>query len=67
MKQAGISVENSNTIVSMTEHAGYVWPSYGVAALVLIGLVVVSLRAFRKSRAELERLEAQMPGKSDEA
>ncbi|MBO6949102.1 MAG: heme exporter protein CcmD [Rhodospirillales bacterium] len=53
--------------MSMTEHAGYVWPSYGIAALVLIGLVVLSLRAFRKSRDELERLEAQMPGKSDEA
>lgn len=60
-------MENSNTIMSMTEHAGYVWPSYGIAALVLIGLVVLSLRAFRKSRDELERLEAQMPGKSDEA
>lgn len=60
-------MENSNTIMSMTEHAGYVWPSYGIAALVLIGLVVLSLRAFRKSRDELERLESQMPGKSDEA
>ncbi|MBO6521717.1 MAG: heme exporter protein CcmD [Rhodospirillales bacterium] len=51
----------------MTKHAGYVWPSYGIAALVLVGLVVLSLRALKRTRAELERIEAQMPRDKDEA
>lgn len=60
-------MNNTETILSMTKHAGYVWPSYGIAALVLVGLVVLSLRALKRTRAELERIEAQMPRDKDEA
>jgi len=59
-------VNNADSILAMTKHAGYVWPSYAIAAVVLIGLVVVSLCALKRTRAELERIEAQLPGKSDE-
>jgi heme exporter protein CcmD len=50
----------------MTKHAGYVWPSYAIAAVVLVGLVVLSLAALKRTRAELDRIEAQMPRESDE-
>ena len=51
----------------MTEHGAYVWPTYGLAAVVLIGLVVLSLRALGRSRAELERIELETGRQRDEA
>lgn len=60
-------MNNTDTILSMTKHAGYVWPSYGITALVLVGLVVLSLRALTRTRAELEQIEAQIPRGADEA
>ncbi len=57
-------MSNTDSILSMTEHGAYVWPSYGIVALVLIGLVVVSLRALKNTRAALDRAEAR--GESDQ-
>ncbi len=59
-------MNNADSILSMTKHAGYVWPSYAIAAVVLVGLVVLSLAALKRTRAELDRIEAQMPRESDE-
>jgi heme exporter protein D len=42
----------------MGGYAAYIWPAYGVAAIVLIGLLLVSLRGLRAREAELTRLEA---------
>ena len=60
-------MNDTNSILSMTEHGAYVWPTYGLAAVVLIGLVVVSLRALGRSRAELERKELETGRQRDEA
>ncbi len=57
---------DTNSILSMTEHGAYVWPTYGLAAIVLIGLVIISLRALSRSRAELERAEQQFGRQRDE-
>jgi len=51
-------VSNTDSILSMTEHAAYVWPSYGIVAVVLIGLVVVTVRALKNTRAALDRAES---------
>ncbi|MGJ3259642.1 MAG: heme exporter protein CcmD [Rhodospirillales bacterium] len=59
-------MNNADSILSMTKHASYVWPSYAIAAVVLVGLVVLSLAALKRTRAELDRIEAQMPRESDE-
>jgi heme exporter protein D len=40
----------------MGGYAAYVWPAYGFAALVLIGLLVRSWRGARRRAAELEQL-----------
>jgi heme exporter protein D len=40
----------------MGGYAAYVWPAYGVAALVLIALLVHSWRNARRRAAELEQL-----------
>lgn len=45
--------------LAMGGYARYVWPAYGVAIVVLGGLVLTSLRRFRSSRRALEALEAQ--------
>jgi len=59
-------MNNTDSILSMTKHGAYVWPSYVLAAVLLIGLVALSLRALRKTREELQRVEAAMPKESDE-
>ncbi|MEQ8587832.1 MAG: heme exporter protein CcmD [Thalassobaculaceae bacterium] len=43
---------------SMGGYAAYVWPSYGVAAIILIGLLISSWTAARSREAEVERLRA---------
>jgi heme exporter protein D len=40
----------------MGGYAAYVWPAYGVAALVLIVLLVQSWRSVRRRDAELEQM-----------
>jgi heme exporter protein CcmD len=44
----------------MTEHGAYVWPSYGIVAVVLLLLVVQTLRAFKRTAKELEQAEARI-------
>ncbi|MEX2310996.1 MAG: heme exporter protein CcmD [Rhodospirillales bacterium] len=58
---------NTNSILSMTEHAAYVWPGYAAAAVILIGLVIVSLLALKKTRAELAEAEQAAEQRADEA
>ena len=43
----------------MGGHAATVWPAYGAAAVILIGLLAASLRRLARRRAELARLEAE--------
>ncbi len=42
------------SFLAMGGYAGYVWPAYGVAALVLIGMAVQSLGNYRRTKAALE-------------
>ena len=44
---------------AMGGYAGYVWPAYGVALVVLAGLVAESVAAHRRARRELARLERE--------
>ncbi|MEM7122199.1 MAG: heme exporter protein CcmD [Pseudomonadota bacterium] len=48
----------------MGEHAVFIWPAYGVAAVILIGLLVASLTSLRRRRAELARLEQERTGEN---
>lgn len=49
-------MENMNQFFDMGGYAAFVWPAYGVAAVVLIGLLVQSLRGLRSRAAELAAL-----------
>lgn len=44
---------------AMGGYGGYIWAAYGVALLVLGGLLAASLLALRHARAELAALEDQ--------
>jgi heme exporter protein D len=41
------------TYLAMGGYAPFVWPAYALAAIVLVGLLALSLRALRKAEAEL--------------
>ncbi len=47
----------------MGGYAAYVWPAFGVGAVVLIGLLVISLRRLKSREAALVRLEAAGGGR----
>ena len=51
--------------LEMGGYAAYVWPAYGVAAAVLIGLVAASLRTLRAREAALKALEGDDAGSDD--
>ena len=46
-----------NGFFDMGGYATYVWSAYAVAAIVLVGLVVASLRGLRAREAQLKALE----------
>ena len=43
---------------SMGGYAVYVWVSYGLSAVVLLALLVTSVRGFKSTEAEFQRLKA---------
>ena len=45
--------------LDMTPYAAFVWPAWGVSALVLGAVVARALSASRKWRAELKTLEGE--------
>ncbi len=50
-------VQASEGFWAMGGHGAYIWPSYGIVALVLIGLAVVTIRALRATERELRDAE----------
>jgi len=42
---------------AMGGYAAFIWPAYGISALLLGGAVVMTLRAYRRARAQLDALE----------
>lgn len=48
---------------AMGGYAAYVWPSYGLTAVVMIGLLIMSLRELKDNEATLKALENLRPGR----
>ena len=59
-------MDSLSTFFAMGGYAGFVWPTYGVSAVVLIGLLAASLRDLKASEADLARLQSGPEG-DDEA
>ena len=53
--------------LDMTPYAAFVWPAWGVSALVLAALVVRAVLASRRWKRELDRLDANQDSLSDVA
>ncbi len=51
--------------LSMGGHGVFIWSAYGVAAVVLGGLLAVSLRNMRRDEATVEALRAELRGEAD--
>jgi heme exporter protein D len=49
--------------LAMGGYAAFVWPAYAVATIVLGGLAVQSLRAYRRNMRQLEMLQQERPGR----
>ncbi len=47
----------------MGGYAAYVWPAYGVTALVLVWMLVTTLRGLRRREAIVRTLEAARPSR----
>ena len=51
-----------STFLDMGGYAGFVWPAYAIAAVVLIGLFVASKRSLKVTEAALKALEQPEDG-----
>ena len=56
-----------NDLLHMGGDAAFVWPAYGVAALILIAFAVLSWRRLRAAERALERITESDPAMSDDA
>jgi len=45
----------------MGGYAAFVWPAYGLSAIVMLGLVVTAWRSLKVRERELARLRDQLP------
>jgi heme exporter protein D len=50
--------------LAMGGYAAYVWGSYGLAALIVLGLILTVLRRHAGARAAVAELEARRPRRS---
>ena len=47
------------SFLAMGGYAAFVWPAYGLAAVVLVGLLGWSLGAYRRAQRELAALQRE--------
>ena len=51
---------------SMGGYAAYVWPAYGIAAVILVAMLIVSLRGLRRHEALLKTLQTSRPRRREQ-
>jgi heme exporter protein D len=56
-------MEALNEFLAMGGYAAFVWPAYGLTAVVMIGIVVSSWRGLVRERQILEKLQQQLQGR----
>ena len=50
-----------NEFFAMGGYAAYVWPAYGLAAVILIGVWIASARSLKARQAEADAAEVAHP------
>ena len=58
----GVS-ESVSAFLDMGGYAAFVWPSFAITAVVLVGMLVASLRWLRSNEAALDALQAERSAK----
>src|SRR3954471_20551083 len=51
------SMEKLTDVLAMGGYAAYVWPSFIIAALLMLGMVITSMRSLRKAQRTLSQLQ----------
>jgi heme exporter protein D len=46
-----------SAFLAMGGYAAFIWPAYGISVLLLGGAAVLTVRAYRRARAQLDALE----------
>mgnify|MGYP003627689553 FL=1 len=52
-------MESITEYLHMGGHASFIWPAYGIATVVLAGLLITSLRSMRRNEALAKSLRQQ--------
>ncbi len=55
--------ESVSAFLDMGGYAAFVWPSFAITAVVLVGMLVASLRWLRSTEAALAALQAERGAK----
>ncbi|MBT3401933.1 MAG: heme exporter protein CcmD [Rhodospirillaceae bacterium] len=56
-------MEDITAFLNMGGYAPFVWPSLGIATVILAGMAIVSIRGLRQSEAALRAAEAASPAR----
>jgi heme exporter protein D len=56
-------MDTLSSYFAMGGYAGYVWPAYALAAVVIAGLLLVSMRELKARERELKILQELSPGR----
>jgi len=56
-------VEDITAFLNMGGYAAFVWPSLGIATVVLAGMTISSMRRLRQSESALRAAEAGSPAR----
>ena len=48
-----------DTFLQMGGYAGYVWPSYALALIAFVGILIVTRATLKKREAEFEQLKRE--------
>ncbi|MBF0326675.1 MAG: heme exporter protein CcmD [Alphaproteobacteria bacterium] len=56
-------MESLSSFFAMGGYAGYVWPSYGLAVVLMVAVLVASARGVKNAERELEQMQSLRPGR----
>ncbi len=59
-------MESFLTYLNMGGYAAWIWPAYGLAAIALGGILVMTLRTLKSRQQEFDELKSLRRGASDE-
>ncbi len=52
-------MDTLSSFLDMGGYAAFVWPGYGLSAVILVGIAILSVRSLSVARTTLQRMEDQ--------